>query len=120
MRAEDEVLFPALVAALPAARDSVRPLVAEHRELRAMLAALLELVARPGSPARDEQIAVQVRDLADLLRIHIRKEEAVVLSIAERVLTPAEQAGLDEIRAGHDTSPHASRPGREDSRGIHS
>jgi hemerythrin-like domain-containing protein len=115
---EDEIVFPALMRALPEARTSVAPLAAEHAELRAMLQALLAQVDRPAHAARDEQIAVQVRDLADLLRIHIRKEEAVVLSIAERVLSPAEQARLGGDPAGHDTPPHADRPGREAPRGT--
>jgi hemerythrin-like domain-containing protein len=118
MRAEDDIVFPALIAALPAARPSVAPLATEHAELRAMLAALLDLVAGPAGTARDEQISVQVRDLADLLRIHIRKEEAVVLSIAERVLTPAEQTRLEDDHAGHHTPPHAPRPRREAPRGT--
>jgi hemerythrin-like domain-containing protein len=118
MRAEDQRVFPALARALPEARASIAPLAAEHAELRAMLAALLALVAQPAGAVRDEQIAVQVRDLADLLRIHIRKEEAVVLSIAERVLTPAEQDGLADDPAGRDTPPHAFRPGRQAPRGT--
>jgi hemerythrin-like domain-containing protein len=119
MRAEDEAVFPALSAALPASGASLAPLAAEHRELRTMLAALVELVARPASGGRDEQIAVQVRDLADLLRIHIRKEEAVVFSIAERVLTPAELARLDSLAPGDAPPTHDPRPGRESSRGQH-
>jgi len=118
MRAEDERVFPALLAALPGSRTSVTPLAAEHRELRAMLAALLEQTRRAPTPARDEQIAVQVHDLADLLRIHIRKEEAVVLSIAERVLTPAEQARLDSEGAGDPSPHHPSRLPRDLPRGT--
>jgi hemerythrin-like domain-containing protein len=86
MRAEDEVLFPALIEALPEARGSIAPLRGEHDELRSMLAGLARVLAQPPGPAREEQIAVQVRDLVDLLRIHVRKEEAVVFSVAERVL----------------------------------
>lgn len=86
MRAEDEVLFPALIEALPEARGSIAPLKAEHDELRSMLAGLARVLVQPPGPAREERIAVQVRDLVDLLRIHVRKEEAVVFSVAERVL----------------------------------
>lgn len=117
MRAEDECVFPALVAALPEARDSVRPLAAEHRELRSMLAALFERLADAPGPVRDEQITVQVHDLADLLRIHIRKEEAVVLGVAERVLSPAEIARLDVDCADEASPHHPSRESRE-SRGT--
>jgi hemerythrin-like domain-containing protein len=86
MCAEDDVLFPALIDTLPEARDTLAPLRAEHDELRSMLTGLAQALARPAAPIRDEQISVQVRDLVDLLRIHVRKEEALVFGIAERVL----------------------------------
>jgi hemerythrin-like domain-containing protein len=90
MRAEDELIFPALRLALPESVPTLAGLSADHRELHEMLAALRRLVEAPASPARDEQIVVQVRDLADLLRIHIRKEESLVFGIAEHVLPEAE------------------------------
>jgi len=86
MRVEDEALFPALIEALPEARGIIAPLRVEHDELRSMLRGLAWLMIQPAGPTREEQIAVQVRDLVDLLRIHVRKEEAVVFSVAERVL----------------------------------
>ena len=86
MRAEEEALFPALVGALAEARASVTPLVAEHAELNEMLANLAGVLAGPAGPERDEQIAVQVRDFVDLFRIHVRKEDALVFRVAERVL----------------------------------
>lgn len=86
MSAEDELLFPALVQALPETGPQVRPLAAEHEDLRCMLEALMHALALPGSPARDEQLVVQAHDFAELLRIHIRKEEAVVFRLAEPVL----------------------------------
>jgi hemerythrin-like domain-containing protein len=94
MAAEDEVLFPSLVETLPQARPSVAPLEAEHLELRAMLSRLESTLAEPPRPDRDEQVAVQLRDFIDLLRIHIRKEEALVISVAERVLRPREVQAL--------------------------
>jgi len=94
MAAEDEVLFPALIEALPQTRLSIDPLCADHFELRKMLATLEETLGFPASPARNEQVGVQLRDLVDLLRIHIRKEEAVVISVAERVLRPREVEAL--------------------------
>src|SRR5262245_51613423 len=54
MRAEDDVLFPALVEAMPEAWAVVAPLVEEHEELRRMLAALAGTIARDRSPERDE------------------------------------------------------------------
>jgi len=94
MAGEDEVLFPALLEALPEAKASIAPLSAEHAELRDMLERLKATLAEPDPGDRDEQLAVQLRDFIDLLRIHIRKEEAVVISVAERVLRPREVQAL--------------------------
>jgi hemerythrin-like domain-containing protein len=88
MAAEDQVLFPAVGASFPEARETLAPLALEHTELRSMLAALQRTLDRPRGHARSEQLVVQTRDLVDLLRIHIEKEEAVVFALAERVLRP--------------------------------
>ena len=55
-----------------------------------MLEALQRRVEQPATAERDEQLAVQTCDFVDLLRIHVRKEEAVVFRVAERVLEPAD------------------------------
>lgn len=96
MHAEDEAVYPALAAALPDARPALVPLRAEHTELRDMLASLRAALDEPAGALRDEQVVVQARDLADLLRIHIRKEEAVVFTVAERLLPPDALAALRE------------------------
>jgi hypothetical protein len=98
MTAEDDSLFPSLAAALPETERSLEPLRAEHAELRAVLASLTALLDAPRSSARDEQIVVQWRDFAALLRIHIRKEEALVFNIAEHALPPRELARVEAIR----------------------
>jgi hemerythrin-like domain-containing protein len=87
MMAEDEVLYPALMRALPASMGSVEPLHDEHGELRLMLERLCATFSEPPGKARDEQVAVQVHDLADLLRIHLRKEESLVFGVAARLLS---------------------------------
>jgi len=87
MMAEDEVLYPALMRALPASTGSVEPLHDEHAELRLMLERLCATFAESPGRARDEQVAVQVHDLADLLRIHLRKEESLVFGVAARLLS---------------------------------
>ncbi len=119
MAAEDEVLYPALLEALPEARVSIGPLASEHREMRDMLARLTATLAEPPGPDRGEQIAVQLRDFIDLLRIHIRKEEALVISVAERVLRPREvellatrmSRGIREAR--HPGPPSGQKGARE-------
>lgn len=112
MAAEDEVLFPVLTRSLPETLDPVAALRVEHQELRSMLATLADLLRRPGSPERDEQLAVQIRDVVDLLRIHIRKEEAVVFRVAEHVLAPGElQALADRMDSGAGGPPAAPPAG---------
>ena len=94
MAAEDEVLFPALARDLEGGSALMAPLHEEHDELKVMLAVLAGTLREPQSVARDEQVVVQIRDLTDLLRIHIRKEETLVFGVAERVLKPFERAEL--------------------------
>jgi hemerythrin-like domain-containing protein len=108
MAAEDDVLFPMLTRALPEALGRIEPLALEHRELRGMLGSLRELIGRPVNAVADEQIAVQSRDFVDLLRIHVRKEEAVVFCVAERLLAPQE---LEEV-ASRMVRGTAARPRR--------
>ncbi len=94
MAAEDAVLFPAVGAHFPETRETLAPLANEHIALRSMLATLQQTLERPRSRARDEQLVVQTRDLVDLLRIHIEKEETVVFALAERVLSPRDLRDL--------------------------
>jgi hemerythrin-like domain-containing protein len=100
MAAEDDVLFPIVAQALPATADSLAPLQLEHRELHTMLGALSALLDAPAGHARDEQIGIQLADLAELLRIHIRKEERLVFQVAERVLLPGELERLVSEQTG--------------------
>jgi len=94
MAAEDAELFPALAQAFPEVRGTLAPLRADHDELRGMLAALVTLLPQPRTAARDEQLRVLTRDLVDLLRLHIHKEEAVVFDLAARVLRADEVEAL--------------------------
>jgi hemerythrin-like domain-containing protein len=112
---EERVLYPALVEAFPGAGPSLEPLQAEHTEMRAMVLRLAGVLEQAPSRARDEQLVVQARDLVDLLRLHIRKEELAVFNVAARVLTAPELAKLAERVAGHrgtidpDTGPTAGK-----------
>lgn len=116
MAAEDEVMFPALARTLPHAAGQFEQLGAEHEELRSMLGSFGRLLGRPGDRERDEQVVVQFRDLLDLLRIHIRKEESAVFRVAERVIKPPMlQAIADRMNSGADKPP--SRAPRGHSKG---
>lgn len=86
MAAEDAVVYPALSEALPEVRAVLQPLIDDHVELRGMLADLTAMLATARSAARDERMLVVVRDLIDLLRLHIHKEETIVFALASRVL----------------------------------
>jgi hemerythrin-like domain-containing protein len=122
MAAEDEVLYPALAEALPGTRPSLEPLEADHASLRMMLSDLEESLREPSSRSRNEAIAVQLRDLVDLLRIHIRKEEVVVFAVAERALSRIEMEAL-AARMEHDAagaSRSTQRPGTGHSKGASS
>jgi len=105
MTAEDDVLYPALLAALPAAAGSIEALAAEHRELRQMLQRLRELLEETASPERAEQIRVQIQDLGHLLRLHVEKEETLVFRLAPRLLAPREIAALAARLAPRTTEP---------------
>jgi hypothetical protein len=80
--AADATGFPALERQLDDSRERLAALHEDHEELKAMLAELAATLERPAGPERDEQVAVQARDLADLLAIHIRKEEALAFGLA--------------------------------------
>ena len=110
MRAEEEALFPALTEVLAEAAKSIEPLRAEHAELKDMLATLGGVLAGPKGRERDEQIAVQTRDLIDLFRIHVRKEEALVFRMAERVLPEETLKGLAERLLLHHSYPPGVSP----------
>ncbi len=110
MAAEDEVLYPALLGAIPAASGSIEPLFAEHAELRQMLARLATTLREPATAERSEQIGVQVHDLADLLRLHIRKEESLVFRLAPQLLAPGEIAAVSARLSRRQETDPATRP----------
>jgi len=62
---------------------------AEHEEFRALLARLQGLV---GSDLAEQ--AACARELMELLRAHIAKEDGVLFPMAERLLSPTEREQL--------------------------
>lgn len=93
--AEEGVLYPALMRELPELALTLEPLRADHAELLHMAHSMTLLLVADRTPARDEQLVVLGRDLVDLLRLHLRREERSVLDWCERVL-PADS--LRELR----------------------
>ncbi len=114
MAAEEAVIYPALEKAFPESAASLWPLVQEHAELREMLTAMARMLLRPSTPAREDQLLVQARDFADLLRLHIRKEETIVFDVSERVLGARELRGLAR-RLAPFVPANAPRPRRRNS-----
>lgn len=120
MAAEDEALFPTLMEALPQTAANADLLRGEHAALRTMLAQLGATIQEPAGPERDEQLGVQIRDLVDLMRIHIRKEEALVISVAERVLRPREVEALAARMSPGERGVQARNPRAGRSKGANS
>lgn len=107
--AEDDVLVPLLAGGVPGGPSHVRQLVAEHAELRAMLAAFLATLGAPASARRDEQLTVQAHDFTALMRCQIRKEETLVFAIAEKQIARGAAAHRTPGRA-NPRGAHAPRP----------
>lgn len=108
MAAEDQVLYPAIARAIPASGPSLEPLHDEHAELWQMLRRLQATLREAKNAERDEQITIQVHDLADLLRLHIRKEESLVFHVASRLLAPEE---IGAVLSRMNASPPAAAAG---------
>ena len=83
---EEGVLYPALVQHLPELAQVLEPLLEDHAEIRDMARSLQLFLAQPSQAKRDEQLLVLGRDLIDLLRLHISREERSALDWSERVL----------------------------------
>jgi hemerythrin-like domain-containing protein len=86
LEVEERVVFPVLGENLPELALALEPLREDHASIRDMSESLRVLLSRPGAPRRAEQLLVLGRDLTDLIRLHVRKEERTVLDWSERVL----------------------------------
>ena len=114
---EDEILFPAIEAALGSSQGPTAVMRAEHRAIHAcgnryrdLLAGLRVdgsagakssgLARRPDaetagvSPAAAHPLAEQLRELGDLIGVHFEKEEVVLFPLAESLLPLEEQLAL--------------------------
>jgi hemerythrin-like domain-containing protein len=96
-RKEETILFPALEArGVPRSQGLIRELLQEHGAGRRMLRDMGGLL----HPAQDDfgnsrlLIRRRGRDYVALLRKHIAKEEAQLWPLAERVLTPDDDANI--------------------------
>jgi hemerythrin-like domain-containing protein len=90
-------------------------MLSEHETGRAFIRGIADAAARlEADPAAIQQLINNGRGYIQLLRAHIAKENSVLFPMADRVLTPEDQAGLaaafehfeaEETRAGvHEAS----------------
>ncbi len=94
---EEEALFPILARHLPPAGGPLAVMDAEHQEFRSLLGALRGAV-RAGD---GEQGRARARDLIELLRGHIAKEDRVLFPMARQMLSGDEQREVDARAAQH-------------------
>ena len=107
---EEDDVFPAVLGALPESRAVLASQRAEHRDIESMIEALMATLSEPPSAWRDERVGVGARDLVDLLHIHLRKEEAAIHRVLERILTAEDVALASQpaVREGHGTPDRTS------------
>jgi iron-sulfur cluster repair protein YtfE (RIC family) len=87
-RLEEEVLFPAIVKLVPGSAPLVDTLIAQHREVEA-------LIGRLQTP-RDASLQVILVDLGTLLESHIRVEERRLFPEFERLVPEPEALRIGE------------------------
>lgn len=79
--AEEEIIFPAM-SGIEEADGMIEELVGEHRNLARLVDRLRQ--------HEDLRLAPLLREFADLLKSHIRKEERVLFPCYERNISPRE------------------------------
>ena len=85
---EEEIVFRAM-SGIEEADSVIRELIEEHRDIRRLIQRLQR--------ARSPKIAPLLREFADLLEAHIRKEERVLFPCYERHISPG-KAGQVRIQ----------------------
>jgi iron-sulfur cluster repair protein YtfE (RIC family) len=85
---EEEIVFPAM-SGIEEAGSVIQELIEEHRDIRTFIQRLQR--------ARGPQIAPLLREFADLLEAHIRKEERVLFPCYEQHISPG-NAGQAKIQ----------------------
>lgn len=101
-RKEEEILFPALGRHIGLEGGPIAVMLQEHAIEKGYLIDLRAAVeeAKAGQETA-ERIREAARGILDLLRAHIEKEDKILFPMAEKTLSPEEQAALtpkmDEI-----------------------
>ncbi|HVN86895.1 MAG TPA: hemerythrin domain-containing protein [Candidatus Binatia bacterium] len=92
---EEQALFPVLARHIGSDSGPLAVMNAEHARFRELLADLCAAVRADDSAAQHAHAI----ELIELLRAHIAKEDHVLFPMAQRLLSPAEHAEVNE-RAG--------------------
>jgi hemerythrin-like domain-containing protein len=96
---EEDLLFPMLESkGMPRAGGPVGVMLQEHTLGRTLVGQMSEATDRfeAGEPAAGQRWAEAASGYANLLRLHIQKENNVLFVMAEQLLTDAEQNALAE------------------------
>jgi iron-sulfur cluster repair protein YtfE (RIC family) len=83
-RAEEEILFPSLRAAVPQSAALIDELLRHHEQIHRVVPQL----------AADTGLAKIIFDLGDLLEVHIRKEERELFPLFEKNLEPTQALAI--------------------------
>ncbi len=112
---EDQYLFRTLRERTPQARAVLDELEAEHGRGAALIRDLRHALAsyRVGGPAGLGAFASAVEAYADFHWKHMRKEEDVVMPLAEQVLTAADWQAIDEAFRANEDPLFGARPRAE-------
>jgi len=93
-REEEEQLFPALVGQEDAAEPLLVQALLEHQRIHALVGRLEHALAA------DKVDAATMRELAELLEVHVRLEERQLFPLIEQVVSPDVLSELD-LEAAH-------------------
>ncbi len=99
---EETHLFPTMErAGVPRQGGPIGVMLIEHDQGRALIASMADATARleKGDLAARQPLAEAARGYVELLRNHIYKEDNILFSMADSVLSPNDQAGLEKAFA---------------------
>lgn len=88
---EDRALFPAIAAAHPELRDTLRSLQQDHSMINHLLAGLQAAVERSAGPA---ELAGHLEGIAATMESHFRYEERQLLTVLETLELAAEPSDV--------------------------
>jgi len=104
---EEQALFPLLAGHIGSEQGPLAVMNAEHASFRELLRQLSDDLDS-GRPGQAQQYA---REIVDLLRGHIAKEDQVLFPMAARLLSPEELQEVDARAAALGPAPQSSDTG---------